>query len=98
VVEEYVALFNEPGAMTAALNWYRAASLVDISAMRPVTTPTMYVWSDQDVALGWEAAEATGGYVEGPYRFEVLEGVSHWVPEEVPDRLGALLLEHLQAV
>ncbi len=42
------------------------------------------------------AAHATGEHVTGPYRFEVLQGVSHWVPEQAPDRLAALLLEHLR--
>ena len=42
-----------------------------------------------------QAAEATAKYVTGPYRFEVLQGVSHWVPEHAPDDLNRLLLEHL---
>jgi len=33
--------------------------------------------------------------VEGPYRFEVLEGVSHWVAETASDDLNRVLLEHL---
>ena len=36
----------------------------------------------------------TEKYVEGPYRFEVIEGVSHWIPEEAADRLNELLREH----
>ena len=79
------------------LNWYRAASRADVEGMGPVTTPTLYIWSDQDTALGRDAAEATAGCVSGPYRFEVLEGVSHWIPEQAPDRFHALLLEHLGA-
>jgi pimeloyl-ACP methyl ester carboxylesterase len=35
-----------------------------------------------------------GRYVSGPYRFEVLEGASHWLPEEVPERVAALLVAH----
>ena len=46
-------------------------------------------------ALGREAAEATGNYVSGPYRFEVLEGVSHWIPEAAPEQLSGLLLDFL---
>ena len=94
-VEEYVALLTQPYAMTGALNWYRAASIGDVEGMGPITTPTLYVWSDNDVALGREAAEATAQHVQGPYRFEVLEGISHWIPEEAADRFNALLLEHL---
>jgi hypothetical protein len=35
--------------------------------------------------------------VTGPYRFEVLEGLSHWIPEVAPDELGRMTLEHLAA-
>ena len=93
----YVELLVQPGAMTAALNWYRAASAEDMSGLGPITMPTMYVWSTNDPALGREGAEATGEFVAGPYRFEVLEGISHWIAEEAPDALNTLLLEHLGA-
>jgi len=96
-VDEYVRRMREPGAMTAALNWYRAADVGSIDGLGPITTPTMYVWSTEDIALGREAAEATVAHVEGPYRFEVLEGVSHWVPEEAADALNRLLLDHLSS-
>ena len=93
--DEYVRVLTRPGAMTAALNWYRAADLGLVEGLGPITTPTLYVWSTRDPALGQEAAEATAGHVEGPYRFEVLENVSHWIPEQAPDTLNRLLLEHL---
>ena len=95
--EEYVRVLTQPYAMTAALNWYRGASIGDVRNMGAVKTPTMYVWSTNDVALGREAAEATADHVEGPYRFEVLDGVSHWIAEEVPEQFNAMLLEHLEA-
>ena len=57
------------------------------SGVRRITPPTLYVWSDGDMALGRVAAEETGDYVDGPYRFEVLPGISHWIPEAAPDRL-----------
>ena len=56
----------------------------------------MHVWSDGDAALGPAGARGTAAHVAGPYRFEVLEGVSHWVPEQAPDELSRLLLEHLR--
>jgi pimeloyl-ACP methyl ester carboxylesterase len=92
---EYLRRFREPGAMAGALSWYRGADIGLVEGLGPVTTPTMYVWSTDDAALGREAAEATAACVEGPYRFEVLEGVSHWIPELAPDDLNRLLLEHL---
>ncbi|HLY82526.1 MAG TPA: alpha/beta hydrolase [Acidimicrobiales bacterium] len=94
-VAEYVERLSQPGALTAAINWYRATRRDLVEGMGPVTVPTLYLWSDQDVALGRAAAEATGAHVDGPYRFEVLEGVSHWIPEEAADACNRLLLDHL---
>jgi pimeloyl-ACP methyl ester carboxylesterase len=92
---EYLRVFRDGAALTGGLNWYRANDFrADIA---PITVPTMYVWSTDDIALGAEAAHATANHCEGPYRFEILEGVSHWIPEEVPDVLNALLLSHLNS-
>jgi pimeloyl-ACP methyl ester carboxylesterase len=93
----YVQALTEPGAMTAALNWYRAMDRSALHGLRPVTVPTLYVWSTGDRAIGRAAAEATSACVAGPYTFEVLEGVSHWIPETAPDQLSEMLLRHLAA-
>jgi pimeloyl-ACP methyl ester carboxylesterase len=96
-IAEYVALLTRPGALTGALNWYRANDIAGTAfELPPVTVPTLYVWPVNDAYLGREAAEATAEQVEGPYRFVELEGVSHWVCEEVPDRLNQLLLDHFR--
>jgi pimeloyl-ACP methyl ester carboxylesterase len=94
-IEPYLDLMRQPGVLTKCLSWYRAQDLSDIRDLGPTFVPTLYVWSDGDLALGRAAAEATAQHVTGPYRFEVFEGVSHWVPEEAPERLTELLLEHL---
>lgn len=93
-VTEYVRRLSEPGALTAALNWYRAMRSTRVRT-GPVKVPTLYVWSTEDVAVGSTAALATAEHVTGDYRFEVLEDVSHWIPEEAPEALTRLLLEHL---
>jgi pimeloyl-ACP methyl ester carboxylesterase len=93
--DPYLEALGTPEALGAALNWYRAADLTLTEGLGPITVPTMYVWSTLDPALGREAAEATARFVEGPYRFEVLDGVGHWVSEQVPEQLNALLLDHL---
>ena len=92
-VEDYVARLSAPGALTATLNWYRALDNALLGS--PVTTPTLYVWGDQDQALGATAAEATQKHVTGPYRFLRLEGRSHWLPEEAPDAIAGALIDHL---
>jgi pimeloyl-ACP methyl ester carboxylesterase len=92
-IDEYVRRLSEPGALTAALNWYRAGR----PGGRPgkVEVPTLYVWSTDDVAFGSTAAFETENWVSGPYTFQMLEDLTHWVPEEAPEVLTALLVEHL---
>ena len=88
----------EPGALTAALNWYRAFPLNDPRDFgKKVTVPTMFIWSDGDVALLEKGAQATRDYVDAECRFEVLKGVSHWILDEQSDAAADLLLEWLAA-
>jgi pimeloyl-ACP methyl ester carboxylesterase len=94
-IDEYVRVLSQPGALAAAIDWYRAMSGAASAATPPASMPTLYVWSDDDPALGREAAEATAALVTGPYRFEVLERVGHWIPELAAERFTALLLGHL---
>ena len=94
-VDAHVRDLSEPGALVAAIDWYRAMSAKASAAVPPCAVPTLYVWGDGDPAIGRDAAVATADHVTGPYRFEVLEGVGHWIPELAPDRFTSLLLEHL---
>ncbi|MFE5140634.1 alpha/beta fold hydrolase [Streptomyces fagopyri] len=91
----YVWQLSQPGALTAALNWYRSGR--PDGTIGVIDVPTLYVWSTKDTAFGPAASQATGQWVGGPYRFETLHDVSHWIPEEAPEALNGLLLEHLRA-
>ena len=89
---------RERGAARGALNWYRAMVFSSPRALRAkITVPTLYVWSDGDKAIGPQGAELTPRFVAGPYTYEVLEGVSHWIPDEAPEQLDALLARHFDA-
>ena len=94
-VDAMVAAAREPGALDAWLRWYAAQRLEDIADTPAVGVPVLHVWSDGDRALGRRGTELTAQWCTGPYRLEVLPGVSHWVPEQAADELGRLLCEHL---
>jgi pimeloyl-ACP methyl ester carboxylesterase len=94
-IDEYVAVLSAPGALTAALNWYRAMSSGE--RVDPVGVPTTYVWSDDDVAIGRTAAEACANYVTGDYRFVELPGITHWIPEQAPEALAAAILDRISS-
>ena len=66
----------EPGALTAALNWYRAMPVSDVhSTSTKIGVPTLYVWSDGNTAVLSKGARNCGRYANGEYRFETLHGV-----------------------
>jgi pimeloyl-ACP methyl ester carboxylesterase len=83
-------------AIAAGVEYYKAQSAQDLEGIGPVTVPTLHVWSTEDPALGRVATELTAEHVTGPYRLEIFEGVDHWIPEREPERLGALILEHVE--
>jgi pimeloyl-ACP methyl ester carboxylesterase len=91
-------LMHDRDTARSALNWYRAMLLSSPRTRRAKTiVPTLYVWSARDTAIGPQGAALTPRFVTGPYTYEVLEGVSHWIPEEAPERLDALLARHFDA-
>ena len=95
--ERDAAAMADPAALTAALNWYRADSLGGGARLPEAGVPALYVWSDGDTALTRDAAELAPRHVAGPFRYVELRGVSHWVPDEAPDALAELLLDHVTA-
>ena len=94
-IDSIVARLREDGALTDALNWYRAMG--DNPRVGQIIVPTLFIWGDDDQALGRTAALDTARCVEGPYRFEIVEGGSHWLIDERPDAIIALIEPHLRA-
>ena len=99
--DAYVKTLSEPGALTPALNWYRANLPVQAILGRTggprlpaVKANTLGIWSTGDLYLTEEAMTRSAQAVEGQWRYERFEG-SHWVPLDQPDRLNRLLLEFL---
>jgi pimeloyl-ACP methyl ester carboxylesterase len=95
LVDSYVDRLSQPGALTAALGWYRAMR-PDLGSLPAVTVPTTYVWGDQDMAIGRAGAEHCGDHVDADYRFIELAGISHWIPEEAPDSLAEAILVRIR--
>jgi pimeloyl-ACP methyl ester carboxylesterase len=96
--ELYIGVLRDPGALEAAIDWYRtAAGALRNPAAPRISAPTLYMWGDADATVGRMAAEATGAQVAGPYRFEVVAGGGHFLSDQHPDLVARLLLDHLSA-
>jgi len=90
----------DDAALTASLGWYRAnahpRSIVgDPPSLPPVTAPVLGIWSSGDMALTEQQMTGSAAYVGGPWRYERIDGASHWMQLERPDDVNALLLDFL---
>jgi pimeloyl-ACP methyl ester carboxylesterase len=93
---KHLSVIGNPAAMEAALAWYRARGTVH-RPIGPIRVPTLFIWGDADDTVGRMAAEGTRDFVAAPYRFEALPGVGHYAPDQVPETVNRMLLEHLAA-
>jgi len=101
MTEEMVATYRRQvvadGALPGALAWYRAIPFTAPSARHErVAVPTTMVWSDGDVAIARSTAELSRRWVDAPYDFVELSGVSHWIPDEAPRDVADLVLARIQ--
>jgi len=92
VLDHYRRAALRPGAAAAMVNYYRAnlRDLLRDVPTPPVTVPTLMIWGEADAALGIEMTEGYGPYVKD-FTLHRLPGVSHWVQQEAPARVNALL-------
>ena len=99
--EVFCTALARDGRLTAALNYYRANIppenwLKPPPDLPPVTVPTTIVWAGADAYMSDALLERSITKVAGPLHVERLPGVSHWVQQEVPDRVNELLIDGLR--
>ncbi len=98
--DRYITDLARPGALSAALNWYRANATPEqeLQRTRPfpaVAVPTMGLWSSGDNFLTEDGMIRSAEHVTGGWRYERVEGAGHWLQLDAPQRVNELLLEFL---
>jgi pimeloyl-ACP methyl ester carboxylesterase len=98
--ERYLADLSRPGTLAAGLNWYRANThpareLERRRRFPAIAAPTLGVWSSRDNYLLEEPMRRSGEHVTGSWQYERIEGASHWMQLEAPERVNELLLGFL---
>jgi len=97
--DRFVAELSRPGALTPALNWYRANSdprqALERARFPSVGVPTLALWSDGDAYLTEEPVLASTAHVTGSWRYERVEGAGHWLQIDAHERVNELLLDFL---
>jgi pimeloyl-ACP methyl ester carboxylesterase len=106
-LEVYRANAMRRGGLTAMINWYRAlfrgGGLRRFrSPQKPrgpgapgseipiINIPTLFLWGDADTALSFRTTRGTEQYVSN-LTFRVFPGVSHWIQQEAPEAVNAML-------
>jgi pimeloyl-ACP methyl ester carboxylesterase len=108
-IEAYKKALRQPGAVTAALNYYRAnvrrvmsragqdASGVRTNgqASRGIRVPTLFIFGEQDFAILPETVRGVGKYIDAPFTEVRIPDSGHWVQNEAAEEVNAALLEFL---
>ena len=88
-----------PDGLRGPINYYRAAlrrSPRRAKALfKPISAPTLVIWGEQDRYLMAKMADPDPRLVPD-VRVERLPDASHWVQHDEPERVNALLVEHLR--
>jgi pimeloyl-ACP methyl ester carboxylesterase len=94
-IEQYKKSWARNGALTAMLNWYRAALLCPSKlALDPrgsrVKVPALLIWGKNDQFVGEAMVRESLQYCDDG-QLEIFETASHWVQHEEPTRVNILL-------
>ena len=93
-VEVYRRNADQPGALTAMVNYYRALlrfrKPVPIDEIEKIEVPTLMLWGEDDVALTKESTYGTDEFVSD-LQIRYLPRVSHWVQQEAPEACNAMI-------
>ena len=100
VLDYYRDCALQPGAINAMVNYYRGLRLSPMKYdsspdVMPIEVPTLMLWGEQDTALGVETTYGTDRYVKD-LTVRYLPDVSHWVQQEAPEAVNAMLQAWLE--
>lgn len=88
---------SRPGRLTAGMNYYRAnLRMLFGREQRRAKVPVHGLWSSGDIFLTEGQVLASKSYVDGPWRYTRINGASHWLQLDAPERVNAILLDTLR--
>lgn len=106
-VERYKEAARQPGALTGAINYYRANVFDRLFARKPKTNadkgdgrvkvPTLFIFAEQDFAILPATVRGLERYVDAYYHEIRIPDSGHWVQNEAPTEVNAALLEFLSS-
>ena len=106
-IELYKEAARQPGALTGAINYYRANVMDRLRAKKESTSspsssvrvkvPTLFIFAEQDFAILPETVRGIEKYIDAYYREVRIPDSGHWVQNEAADEVNIALLDFLKS-
>lgn len=91
----YARAIAQPGAMRAAVNYYRAFVRWGFwLPYKPIDAPTLMLWGLEDIALSKELTYGTDQFVRD-FRIHYIPNCGHWVQNEASAEVNQVMLNFL---
>lgn len=104
-IQVYKEALKQPGALTAAINYYRANGLSKFFKVpgrnshedngRKVRVPTLFIYGEKDQAVMPETVRNVGAHIDAPYSEVRIATSAHWVQNEAASEVNAALQSFL---
>jgi pimeloyl-ACP methyl ester carboxylesterase len=106
-IEKYKEALRQPGALSSAVNYYRANinrlasrgsksnSEASSSSNERTRVPTLFIFAEQDFAILPETVRGVADHVDAPYRELRIKHSGHWVQNEAAEEVNDALIEFL---
>ena len=111
-IEVYKSALRRDGALTAAINYYRAnvpgmflparqprfedAPLFEHVGTGLVGVPTLFIYGERDFAIVPETVRGIKDFVDAPYREVRFATAGHWVQQEAAQEVNAALVNFFE--
>lgn len=95
-IVKYKEAWSQPGAMTAMINWYRAALRYPswISKDMRIKVPTLMMWGMKDIALSHRMARPSMDYVDEG-NLILFPEATHWVQHDAAEEVNHYLVDFI---
>jgi pimeloyl-ACP methyl ester carboxylesterase len=100
--EVYRTALEKPGALVAALNYYRQMLSPQSwwhhwgRSPEPITVPTLVLWGEDDAFLSHSLTEGLDQLIQAPFQLKLVPHCGHWIQQEVPQTVNRELLSFLR--
>ncbi len=100
--QAYHSALSKPGAITAALNYYRQMmhpwNWVKDFGKTPglITAPTLVLWGEEDSLLSRSLTTGLDKLINAPFSLKLIPQCGHWIQQEAPQTVNRELLAFLR--